>query len=227
MREPHDEGMHERFREKLIGYLYEEMLSRDRADFEAHLQECPICRCDVEEFRRVRHELGEWQLQEIPRITIQLQPNWSQSFRQLFRAMPIWMKAASFAAAAMLLIAIVNLRISLGGSSGFQIHAGLWPSTTATSSANPSGLLTEQQVQSLIQAAVRQEQDRHQAEMNVRLAELADRLKAERDRELVQLAEAVRREQRQQLRTVWNEMDRRIRPTFASLFMDSDAGAND
>ncbi len=217
---------HEFYQENLIGYLYGEMPADAIAQFEDHLRGCSECQGDLQEFRDVRQALGQWQLDEYPHISVGLSPSLAQSFRQLVRVMPLWLRAASFAAAALLLLALVNLRVTFGGPSAFEIRAGLRPPTAASPASDSSSGISEQKVDAMIQAAVRQEQDRHRVEISALFTELAGQLKSERQNDLTQFAETIRREQHRQIQSVRYEMDHRSRPTFASLFLDSDSGAS-
>ncbi len=222
-----NDGSHELYHQQLISYLYGEMTPEETTGFERHLGACSDCDRDVQEFRQVRGVLADWTIEDSPGIVLRLQPTLGQSFRQLVRVMPLWLRIASVGAVAVLLMAISNLRVSFGAGTGFQIQAGLRPTAPLAGKRVDEGSLSQQQVQNLIEVAVRQEQARREAEMQARLTSLAEEIRTERERQLAQFGKTVRGEQRRSLQTVWNEMDRRSRPTFASLFLESDNGTND
>lgn len=96
-------------REKLIGYLYDEVDDAERRNVDAHLATCETCREELRAFRDVRHDLLAWDVPEhesvwTPFVTTRTQPVWRQ--------MPAW----AMAAAAMLVFAI-------GGAGGFAGRA--------------------------------------------------------------------------------------------------------
>lgn len=96
-------------REKLIGYLYDEVDANERRSVEAHLATCDTCREELSGFRAVRQDLLAWDVPAHesvwkPFVTARPQPVWWQ--------MPAW----SLAAAAMLVFAI-------GGAGGFAGRA--------------------------------------------------------------------------------------------------------
>jgi anti-sigma factor RsiW len=96
-------------REKLIGYLYDEVDANERRDVEMHLSNCETCREELSAFRNVRQDLlafdvppheSVWK----PFVTAQPQPVWRQ--------VPAW----SLAAAAAIVFAV-------GGAGGFAGRA--------------------------------------------------------------------------------------------------------
>lgn len=96
-------------REKLIGYLYDEVDANERRSVEAHLATCETCREELSGFRSVRQDLLAWDVPAHesvwkPFVTSRPQPVWRQT--------PVW----AMAAAAMLVFAI-------GGAGGFAGRA--------------------------------------------------------------------------------------------------------
>lgn len=96
-------------REKLIGYLYDEVDANERRSVEAHISTCETCQDELRGFRAVRQDLLAWDVPPHesvwkPFVTARPQPVWRQ--------MPAW----SLAAAAALVFAI-------GGAGGFAGRA--------------------------------------------------------------------------------------------------------
>ena len=96
-------------REKLIGYLYDEVDANQRRAVETHLSTCETCTEELRGFRSVRQDLLAWDVPQHdsvwkPFVTARPQPIWRQ--------MPAW----AMAAAAMLVFAI-------GGAGGFAGRA--------------------------------------------------------------------------------------------------------
>lgn len=96
-------------REKLIGYLYDEVDADERRSVETHLSTCDECREELRAFRSVRQDLLAWDVPDHesvwkPFVTTRVQPAWRQ--------VPAW----ALAAAATLVFAI-------GGAGGFAGRA--------------------------------------------------------------------------------------------------------
>jgi len=96
-------------REKLIGYLYDEVDANERRDVETHLSNCETCREELSAFRGVRQDLLAFEVPPHesvwkPFVTARPQPVWRQ--------VPAW----SLAAAAAIVFAV-------GGAGGFAGRA--------------------------------------------------------------------------------------------------------
>jgi len=96
-------------REKLIGYLHDEVDAAERRSIDAHLSTCEACREELRAFRDVRHDLLAWDVPEhesvwTPFVTTRQQPVWRQ--------MPAWAMAAA-----------ATLVFAIGGAGGFAGRA--------------------------------------------------------------------------------------------------------
>lgn len=83
-----------------MAYLYDEATAAERASFESHLPGCNVCRDELPAFRRVRDELGVWQVGLAPRTEIRVARGPLEVLRELFGLFPLWARAAGAAAAA-------------------------------------------------------------------------------------------------------------------------------
>lgn len=99
-------------RERLISYLYEEAVPSERAEVEAHLEDCHVCRAEIAGLRRVREDLLAWSVPESNPIWRPVAP---PAPAPAWRQMPAW----AMAAAASLVFA--------AGAAGGAATRVLWP----------------------------------------------------------------------------------------------------
>ncbi len=117
-------------KDTLVGYIYDELESGERASFEAHLSTCESCREEVAGLRATRAHLARWAPPEpdfgIPRFRI-VRDNEVPGHERRFRVSPAW----GLAAAAVLLLAvasaIANLEVRYG-TDGLVVRTG-WART--------------------------------------------------------------------------------------------------
>lgn len=180
-------------KEDLVTYLYGEANAADRASFERHLDDCDGCRNGLASFRRVRLDLGAWQLEQIARPEITLQRDRLDLLRELILAFPAWVRGAAFigAAAAMLLVSlsIAGTRITLKDGD-FIVSFG-----RAENPASISPAVSPEEINLMVQNAMAEERRKMEALYSARLAKFKDRLDADYQAKL----RAVRTEQRAQL----------------------------
>ncbi len=112
-------------RERLIGYLYDEVDAADRRQVEAHLGECHVCRAEIAGLRSARADLLAWAVPDHEPIWRPMAPP---------RPVPAWgaVPAWGLAAAASVVFA--------AGLAGGAATRFLWPS----SSSGTSPALAEQ-----------------------------------------------------------------------------------
>lgn len=115
-------GMHE----ALMAYLYKEAPADEARRFEAHLNECAACKQELADFERVRQQLQQWQVVDLPIVRVVADPQPAKrSFlavlKELFTVMPLWVKAASVAAVALIVMAVTGTSVSIGRD-GFAIN---------------------------------------------------------------------------------------------------------
>jgi hypothetical protein len=118
--------------ETLIAYLYNDIDPQVRATFEVHLDECAMCRAELDDLRGVRAQLPRWNPPAFnsaiaDRRSAVQRPHWSQ--------IPAWAQLA----AAMLVFgvsaAIANVTIQRD-EHGFTIRTGWSQSASATQQAS-------------------------------------------------------------------------------------------
>jgi hypothetical protein len=119
-------------REAFVDYLYDEGSPEERAQFEAHLEECRLCARELDALRGVRRELSLW---SAPDAALGFKVvRESSTARSLYRRLAV-------AAAVILVIggtlAVANLEIRYG-SEGLTIRTG-WRGPSVSSASPESG----------------------------------------------------------------------------------------
>src|SRR5262245_48614372 len=140
----------------LMAYLYDELSSEERAEFDRHVTTCARCRVELNGLGEVRAQLARWVPPELsvavtsrqsavasqqssvsvvsPPLAMSHHPSERQSW---WREMPAWAQVA----AAMLVLGvsagIANLDVHYDASSGLNVHTG-W-SKPAVPASSPIG----------------------------------------------------------------------------------------
>lgn len=79
-------------RERLIGYVYDEVDTRERAAVDAHLSDCHVCRAEVAGLRSVREDLLAW---DVPQTEPVWRPLAPVALVPVWRQVPAWAMAAA------------------------------------------------------------------------------------------------------------------------------------
>ena len=214
-------GMHE----ALVAYLYEEATADEARRFEAHLNECAACKQELAGFERVREQLQQWQVADLPVVRVIAEPQPARrSFlavlKELFTITPTWAKAAGVAAMALVLMAVTGTRISIGRD-GFSLSAAMLGShqaaqQPAVADAQPkSPVVRAEQLDQLrenLAALVSQkiaDSERQQKEdLKAELVSLQADLKTMRASDLAKIVARVQ-EHQSRLQTIERDLDRR------------------
>lgn len=112
-------------RERLIGYVYDEVDARERNEVEGHLESCAECRDEIRGLRSVRQDLLAW---DVPEHGSVWQPFAPARLRPWWREVPAWAMAAA-----------ASLMFLIGAAGGVVTHAFTdRPAVTATQAAAPA-----------------------------------------------------------------------------------------
>ena len=115
-------------RERLIGYVYDEVDSAERAEVDRHVDSCAECRDEIRGLRSVRQDLLAW---DVPEHGSVWQPFAPARMRPWWRDVPAW--AMAVAATIMFLI---------GGAGGVVTRAFMdRPSPVAAQAAAPTQVI--------------------------------------------------------------------------------------
>ncbi len=221
----------------LVTYLYGEATPAQVADIERHLQDCAACRAELDGFQAVRATLQTWTLDAVtPRIQLVLKPTLWQSLREFFAVLPWWGKLATGCAAAVVVLALVNFRVTVGPQGvslafgrAVQPAAPAPPAAGSVAALDPAvdatalrHVLSQTLTEMLTEQTLRRE-----AERDARLqAQLTAQLKQQRT-ELLRLIERLNREQRLQIAVWLQENERRVGPDWLDLVGVSPAAEGD
>lgn len=124
--------------QQLIAYLYGEGSAEDRTAFERHLSVCALCRVQLDAFRGVRAELGQWTSPE-PEFSVTATGGPAAAMPSLHARrvqVPLWVQAVAAVLVVGVAMGVANLEINYSPVQGLSVRTG-WrhevppPSTTA------------------------------------------------------------------------------------------------
>ncbi|HJQ25980.1 MAG TPA: zf-HC2 domain-containing protein [Blastocatellia bacterium] len=213
-------GMHE----ALMAYLYKEATADDARRFEAHLEACAACRQELADFECVRQQLQQWQVVDLPIVRVVADPQPAKrSFlavlKELFTVMPVWVKVASVAAVALIVMAVTGTSISIGRD-GFAINTRMVGTRQASEGGTvvkppTSAYVSAEQLEQLranLTALVAQkiaDSERQQKEaLKAELVSLQGDLQNMRSADLAKISARVQ-EHQARLQTIERDLDRR------------------
>ena len=214
-------GMHE----ALVAYLYEEATADEARRFEAHLNACAACKEELAGFERVREQLQQWQVDDLPVLRVVAEPQPARrSFlavlKELFTVMPTWAKAASVAALALVLMAVTGTRVSIGRD-GFSMSAGMIGSRQtnqqpAAATAQPKAQYASaeqleqlrENMAALVSQKIAESEQQQKEELKAELVSLQSDLKTLRAADLARIVARVQ-EHQSRLQTIERDLDRR------------------
>jgi hypothetical protein len=213
-------GMHE----ALMSYLYKEATPDEAGRFETHLSDCAACKQELAGFERVREQLQQWQVVDLPivRVVADPQPQ-KRSFlavlKELFTIMPIWVKAASVAALALVVMAVTGTSLSIGRD-GVSLRADLLrrqqPQIQPTTSVPPniqyaSAEQLEQlrtNLASLVSQKIAESEHQQKEGLRAQLVSLQTDIQNMRSADLAKIVTRVQ-EHQSRLQTIERDLDRR------------------
>lgn len=211
--------------EAMMAYLYKEASEDEARRFEAHLVECGACRQEFAGFERVREQLQQWQVSDLPVVRVVADvPEARRSFlavlKELFTVMPVWVKAASVAAVALIVMAVTGTSISINRN-GFSFNARMIgtsspseQSGTPTNPAQPQYASNEQIEQlranlaALVSQKIADSERQQKEELHAQLVSLQSDLQAMRSTDLAKIVARVQQHQ-SRLQTIERDLDRR------------------
>jgi hypothetical protein len=220
--------------EELVSYLYGEVTPEQARGVEAHLTECSRCDEELAAFRRVRSNLQEWELNDMPIVRVALPPQRKSAInvlKELLGVAPVWVKVLGAGAAAMLVLAVMGTDISVSnGEYHFRTHLlGLGgarvqppPSTTGTQIRDKveAVSLTRDEIKALVSQQILESERAQKEAMTRELARLEAGLKNTHSNDFAKLAVKVQ-EQRDQIKILERDIDRRAELDFSDILFSS------
>ena len=214
--------------EDLVSYLYGEASAEQSSRVEAHLASCSRCDEEIASFRLVRSALQEWELNDMPIVRVALPPQRRSAtavLKELFGVAPLWAKAFSGLAAAMLVLAVMGTDISIGhGEFHFGTHL-LGPG----GSVNPPPPRNVQQdeqtmgrdeIKVFVNKQILDSERSQKETMSQELVKLETALKNTHTNDFAKLAVRVQ-EQRDQIKTLERDIDRRAGLDYQDILFSS------
>jgi hypothetical protein len=211
-------------REALVSFLYNEATAEEARRVEEHMAQCAACEQELASFARVRDQLQQWQLDDMPIVRVVTDPRPARRsapdlLKELLGVMPAWAKAISAVAACLLVLAVMGTSVSIG-KGGVSLRADLLRRESPVKDADPVGnretdyVRADQleQVRAGLTAFVSQmiaESERQQkGELKAQLVSLESQLQNMRSADLARIAMRVQ-EHHVKLRTLERDIDRR------------------
>lgn len=109
-------------KELLLGYLYGELATAEREDFDRHLKSCLDCRREVDALRGTRTTLQSWTPPE-PDLSFQVVRASQRTGSRGWRFSPAWGLAAAAMLVGAVSAAIANVEVRVGGG-GLTVRTG-------------------------------------------------------------------------------------------------------
>ncbi|MEN3331364.1 MAG: hypothetical protein V7641_729 [Blastocatellia bacterium] len=210
--------------EALIAYLYKEATPDEARRFETHLHDCAACRQELAGFERVREQLQQWQVVDLPIVRVVADPQTARrSFlavlKELFTVMPIWVKAASVAAMALIILALTGTSVSLGRD-GFSFSARMIGSQSTVDPSAPvaspqARFVNDEQLAqlranlaTLVSQKIAESEQQQKEALKAELVSLQSELHNMRSADLAKIVARVQ-EHQSRLQTIERDLDRR------------------
>jgi hypothetical protein len=206
--------------ELLVSVLYDEASPAERVEFEAHARACASCGDELAAFQRVRGELRGWEVGALPGIRIEIRPGFLERLRQAFAVLPAWARLAAAGACALVVLAALNTRVSVGPG-GVSFQASLVPPAAATP-VTPAGqppasptatqvALTDEQIRKLVvdrcDEVLRARLDEQRVVLSTELDQIQRQLSTAQTAELRQMAARLAA-QRRKIDDLQRDLDR-------------------
>jgi hypothetical protein len=217
--------------EDLVSYLYGEATPEQARRLEAHLAGCTRCDEELAAFRRVRSALGEWELNDMPIMRVALPPQRKSTtvvLRELFGVAPMWAKAFSGLAAAMLVLAVMGTEVNIGRD-GFSFKSSLiGRRASAVVQQIPNQQpqtqpMTADEIKAFVNKQILESERAQKEQMSAQLAKMETGLKNAHSNDFAKLKVRVQ-EQRDLIKTLERDIDRRAGMGLDDILFSSNGG---
>jgi hypothetical protein len=211
-------------REALVSYLYNEATAEEARRVEEHMGACAVCKQELASFARVRDQLQQWQLDDMPivRVVTETKPARRSALdllKELLDVMPTWAKAIGAVAACLLVLAVMGTSVSIGNG-GVSFRADLLRRESPVKDAAPAGnqkndYVSADQLEQMrasltafVSQMITESEQQQKDELKTRLVSLESQLQNMRSADLAKIAMRVQ-EHHIKLRTLERDIDRR------------------
>jgi predicted anti-sigma-YlaC factor YlaD len=211
-------------REALVSYLYNEATPEESRRVEDHLISCEACKQELEAFARVRDQLQQWQLEDMPIVRVVTEPEGARrpalaALKELLAVMPLWGKAIGAVAALLLVFAVMGTNVSIGRD-GIKYSADIFrrqqtvEPVTSDIARNvdyvSAGQLNQfrEGMKALVSQMITESERRQKEDLKAQLVSLESQLQNMRSADLARIALRVQ-EHQIKLRTLERDIDRR------------------
>jgi hypothetical protein len=211
-------------REALVSYLYNEATPEEARRVEDHMTSCQTCKQELAAFARVRDQLQQWQLEDMPIVRVVTEPQGARksalaALKELLAVMPVWGKAIGAVAAVLLVFAVMGTNVSIGRD-GIKYNADILRRSptvepVASDSARNVDYVSADQleqfregVKALVNRMIAESERQQKEDLKAQLVSLESQLQNMRSADLAKIAMRVQ-EHQIKLRTLERDIDRR------------------
>jgi hypothetical protein len=204
--------------EALVAHLYDEATPEESRRVEAHLTECSLCKQEFQAFERVRGMLQQWQLDDLPVLRVVAEKPGSRSMlavlRELFTITPLWAKALSGVAMALVVLAVIGTDVSVGRG-GVSFRADLLrrdrtasPDQMPVPRDVPGIEQVRNDMKNLVHQLIAENEQQRREVIKAQLIGFESQLQEMRSADLLKLTARIQ-EHQQRLRSLEQDIDRR------------------
>jgi putative zinc finger protein len=222
-------------REPLVSYLYDEASPEEARLVESHVKQCTACSQELQDFRKLRGMLQQWELDDMPVVRVSPPPrkaSFVAALKELLTLTPAWAKACGGLAAAMLLLAVMGTEVSIG-QDGFKLKMGFLgigkPAAVGVPVAQTGGTRTvaqtglpKEQVEAMINQAVLQSEKQQKQVLEAQLTGLESQLRQTHSAQFAKLSASIQ-QQRDQIQGLEQDIDRREGLDLTDILLNSTA----
>ncbi|HKP86395.1 MAG TPA: zf-HC2 domain-containing protein [Blastocatellia bacterium] len=211
-------------REALVSYLYNEATPQEVSRVEDHITGCEVCKQELAAFERVRDQLQQWQLNDMPIVRVVTEPQGARrsalaALKELLTVMPAWGKAIGAVAAVLLVLAVIGTNVSVGRD-GFSLRFDLARrqqprEPVASTGTQDVHFVSEGQldqfkegVEALVSRMITESERRHKEDLKAQLVSFESQLQNMRSADLAKIAMRIQ-EHHIKIRTLERDIDRR------------------
>jgi hypothetical protein len=212
--------------EALVSHLYNEASPEERRQVEEHLKSCSVCAEELTAFERVRGMLQQWQVDELPEVYVVTKDSAARRrsmlalLKELFTVSPVWVKAMGGVAVAMLLLAVMGTRVSVG-SNGFSMSVSLLDRGDRPQGQQLSAEgkpMSAAEIQTIVNTMIA-DSERHQSEvLRAQLVSIESQLQNSHEADLAKVSARIQ-QQRELIKTLERDIDRREGLALSDLLL--------
>ncbi len=221
----------EKFKEKILDLLYDELAPSETTELGRHLNSCPQCTAELNELKRLRNELAEWkepEVRDFP-VSVPYPTLWSALRQWFFPSHWTWRQGlavtTAVALAFLITLSVLGTRLEISAH-GLTFQADLFrrQPIPVSNITTPAGVSTESPILQQVSLMIQESEHRQQELLKSEESRLVDQLSSGYRTQLADLAQSIETKHKVDLVSVYDNLEQqrladlqRIRSTFSSL----------